>query len=94
MKKRKSFFPRRRKSSGRYGLEAAILCVLLMVAVYVSSSGDAEDAVREIAQNVAVAQKNPPTEKRVLDAASVPPTATASCSKTAGTAPYASGSTA
>ena len=69
MKKRKSFFPRRRKSSGRYGLEAAILCVLLMVAVYVSSSGDAEDAVREIAQNVAVAQKNPPTEKRVLDAA-------------------------
>ena len=38
MKKRRSFFPRRRKIPGSYGLEAAILCVLLMVAAYVSNA--------------------------------------------------------
>ncbi len=69
MKKRKSFFPRRRKGSGRYGLEAAILCVLLMVAAYVSTGDNSKDSVLKVAQNIAAAQKNPPTEKQVIDAA-------------------------
>ena len=61
MKKRRSFFPRRRKSSGRYGLEAAILCVLLMVAAYVSNaewSPERADYARQSGKNrVADAQR-------------------------------------
>ena len=37
MKKRRKFFPRRRKGSGFYSLELAILCVLLMTAAYVGT---------------------------------------------------------
>ncbi len=68
MKKRKSFFPRRRKSSGRYGLEAAVLCVLLMVAAYVGSVDRPEDAVVHVAQEVA-SRKNRSVEEHVADAA-------------------------
>lgn len=68
MKKRKSFFSRRRKSSGRYGLEAAVLCVLLMAAAYVGSVDRPEDAVRQVAQEV-TSRKSQPVEKHVTDAA-------------------------
>lgn len=67
MKKRKSFFPRRRNSSGRYGLEAAVLCVLLMVAAYVGSVDRPEDAVRQVAQEVAL-RNSRSVENRVTDA--------------------------
>lgn len=69
MKKRKSFLPRRRKSSGRYGLEAAVLCVLLIFAAYVSNADRPEEAVRQAAQSLVAVQKGAPPEKQVTDAA-------------------------
>lgn len=71
MKKRKSFLPRRRKSSGRYGLEAAVLCVLLIFAAYVSNTDRPEEAVRQAAQSLVAVQKNAPPEKQVTDAAKI-----------------------
>ena len=38
-KRRKIFSPRKRKGSSFYGLEVAVLCVLLMTAAYVGTSG-------------------------------------------------------
>lgn len=67
--KKRSFFPRRRKSSGRYGLEAAILCVLLMVAVYVGSGESPEEALLHAAREITAVQKDRSLEDHVTDAA-------------------------
>lgn len=69
MKKRKSFFPRRRKSSGRYGLEAAILCVLLMLAAYVGTDDRAENAPQRTTQSFPSGRQNSELEHRITDAA-------------------------
>lgn len=37
MKKRRKSSPKKRRAPGRYGMELAVLCVLLMVAAYVGS---------------------------------------------------------
>ena len=46
MKRRRSIFPRKGKGSGRYGLEAAILCILLLVAAYVTNIGPSSSSVQ------------------------------------------------
>ena len=61
MKKRKTIFPRKSKSPGRYGLEAAILCILLLVAAYVSNLGS---TTPQAAQQTSVSQKQDPTPRR------------------------------
>lgn len=62
MKKRKKIAPHKHKSPGRYGLEAAILCILLMAAAYVGSVNKTEVSPQSSRHTVAEQQKNPPRQ--------------------------------
>ena len=70
MKKRKSFFSRKKRSSGRYGLEAAILCALLMAAAYVGGvdiSGDAPKPTSK--RELSVQKREAPVKQTFSDRA-------------------------
>lgn len=65
MKKSKPSLFRKQKSSGRYGLEAAILCILLLVAAYVGSADRPSTRSSKSTQPPAASIQKKEAEKKI-----------------------------